>query len=84
MRVKLQERIKELECLYEISALIAKPDVILISQLIQGVTDTIPLTFRKPEHTCARISIDSNMPAQTVNYESSPWKLSADIDQTER
>jgi len=77
VRVKLQERIKELECLYEISAIISKPDFIF-DEILQGITDRIPSAFRKPEHTCVRISIGSKA-AQTLNYESSPWKLNTDI-----
>ena len=50
----LKERIKELNCLYGIAQLVEKRGISL-EEIIQGTVDLIPVTWRYPEITCARI-----------------------------
>ncbi|UCC29317.1 MAG: response regulator [Phycisphaerales bacterium] len=74
---ELEERVKELNCLYEMAGLIEQPDVSL-EQLIQGTVDLIPPAWRYPEVTCARITLEGQVFA-TANFEETSWKLDRDI-----
>ena len=51
----VEERVKELNCLYDISKLIEKPDTSL-DEILQGAVDLIPPAWHYPEVTCARIT----------------------------
>ncbi len=73
----LGERVKELNCLYEIASLIEQPDISL-EQVVQGTVDLIPPAWRYPEITCARIILEGQVFA-TANFEETPWKLDRDI-----
>ncbi len=53
----LGERIKELTCLYSISALVERPGVSL-AEILQGTVELIPPAWPYPENTCARIRLD--------------------------
>lgn len=77
LSVKLQERIKELQCLYDISTIGANPGASL-DQIIQDITERIPTAFQHPEHTCVRTTI-GNMATQTVNFEPCRWRLDTAI-----
>ena len=74
---QLQERIKELDCLYAISHIAADPHTTLDS-ILQDITDRIPSGFQKPESTCARVAI-GNKVTQTANFKTCQWKLEVDI-----
>jgi len=74
---ELQERIKELDCLYAISPIAADPHTTLDS-ILQDITDRIPSGFQKPESTCARVAI-GNKVMQTANFKTCQWKLEVDI-----
>jgi formate hydrogenlyase transcriptional activator len=74
---RLQERIKELQCLYDISVITANPHA-LLDQMIQEIADRIPSAFRQPEHTYVRLTLGPRV-AQTANFESCPWKLDTPI-----
>ena len=52
----VKERIKELNCLYDISNLIEKPDSSL-DEILQGAVDLIPPAWQYPEVTCARVTL---------------------------
>ena len=53
----LIERIKELNCLYEISKLFSQRSLSL-ERLLKEIVKIIPTAFQFPERTCARISHD--------------------------
>ena len=53
---QLIERVKELNCLYSISAIIELPDISL-DEILQKIADIIPSGYKYPERTCARITI---------------------------
>ena len=74
---QLQERIKELNCLYTISLIAADPSATLDS-VLQHVADAIPPGFQWPESTCVRIAID-DITAQTANFMACERKLEGDI-----
>lgn len=73
----LGERVKELNCLYRASQLMAKPDISL-EETFQGIVDLIPLSWQYPEITCARISFKERE-LKTDNFREALFKQAADI-----
>jgi len=73
----LTQRIKELNCLYGISALREKPGTTL-EEILQGVADLIPPSWQYPEITCARV-IMGYQEFRTKNFNETPWKQTSDI-----
>ena len=78
----LDERVKELNCLYGISSLIEKPDISLY-EIIQGVADLIPPSWRYPEIACSRI-IFEDKEYKTGNFKETAWKQSSEIFATNK
>ncbi|HON86274.1 MAG TPA: histidine kinase [Syntrophorhabdaceae bacterium] len=73
----LGERIKELNCLYNISYLVEKYGISL-EKILSGIVEIIPPAWQYPEITCARIDIEENTFA-TENFKITPWKQSSPI-----
>ncbi|TET87297.1 MAG: response regulator, partial [Dehalococcoidia bacterium] len=73
----LKERVKELQCLYDIGNIAQRLDV-TSDEIYQGVVNLLPPAWQYPEITCARITINDKE-FRTKNYAESRWKLSADI-----
>ena len=73
----LGERIKELQCLYAITALVAKPGSSL-EEICQGIVEVMPLAWRDPEIVCGRISLADRVFA-TLGFRETVWKQRADI-----
>ncbi len=73
----LEERVKELNCLYGISNLIEKLDV-SIEEILQGTADLIPPSWQYPEITCARIILEGQE-YKTDNFNETAWKQASDI-----
>jgi hypothetical protein len=74
---RLGERIKELNCLYDISRFGASTDFSL-DAILQAVIDFIPPAFQYPEITCARIILD-RYEFTTKNFNDTRWKLAHEI-----
>jgi pyruvate,water dikinase len=74
----LQERAKELNCLYQVQELLNNPQLSL-DQVCQGITEAIPPGWQYPELCCARITINKHLLHQTNNFLETPWKQSAEI-----
>jgi tRNA nucleotidyltransferase/poly(A) polymerase len=74
---RLRERIKELNCLYDISSLRAGTSFSL-DDVLQEVVDFIPAATEYPEITCARI-IFHHYEFTTKNFKDTKWKLSQEI-----
>jgi tRNA nucleotidyltransferase/poly(A) polymerase len=74
---RLRERIKELNCLYDISSLRAGTSFSL-DDVLQEVVDFIPPATEYPEITCARI-IFHHYEFTTKNFKDTKWKLSQEI-----
>ena len=74
---KLKERVKELQCLYSIANIVARPGITL-DRLYQEIANLLPAAWQYPEITCARIAIDDNE-FKTENYRETEWKQSSDI-----
>jgi len=73
----LAERVKELNCLYGISDLVSKPGVSL-DEILQGVVDLIPPSWRYPEIACSRIIL-GNKEFKSRNFQESVWKQAQSI-----
>jgi PAS domain S-box-containing protein len=71
------ERIKELNCLFEISRLVERRKLTL-NQILQGIVELIPAAWRYPEITCAKIIIE-DQEFTTTNFEETQRKLTQDI-----
>lgn len=74
---ELDERIKEIDCLYCISRILAAPDY-SFDEKMQEIVETIPYGWQKTSKTCAAITIDDKR-YHTENYMDSHWKQTKDI-----
>ncbi len=74
---ELRERIKELNCLYSISNLVAKKGIPL-EEIMQGIVDLIPAAWQYPEITCARITMKGRE-YQTANFLPTKWIQTAAV-----
>ncbi len=74
---EVTERVKELDCLYGISALVEKPGLTL-EETLQGVVELIPPAWRNPEIACARLSVE-DQEYRTDNYEETAWRQTTEI-----
>jgi len=75
--VLVEERVKELGCLYRTSILMAKPDISQ-DEAFAAAVQLIPPGWHYPAIACARIVIGEQV-FITDNFRETPWKLSADI-----
>ncbi len=73
----LDERVKELNCLYTISQIIEQPDLTLEAAL-QEIVDIIPPAWQYPDITCARLQIEGQ-DFKTTTYVQTLWKQTNDI-----
>ncbi len=74
---ELDERIKELNCLYGISHLVEQ-DGISLEEILQATADLLPLAWQYPEITCARIAVRDQQ-FKTKNFRKTTWNQSGDI-----
>jgi len=61
---ELVERVKELRCIYGISALVEQPGISL-EEILQGTVEIMPASWQHPAETRARISLDGREYAST-------------------
>ncbi|MBW2709489.1 MAG: response regulator [Deltaproteobacteria bacterium] len=73
----LEERMKELHCLYGITRLVEKSDT-PYEALIQGIVELMPPAWQYPEITCARIILEDRA-FKTDNFKETIWKQTRDI-----
>jgi len=74
---ELGNRIKELQCLFEVSR-IAQQYNEISADFFNIIIHTLALAFQYPESTCARIFYD-NAEYKTASFNETQWKLSKDI-----
>jgi hypothetical protein len=74
MSDKLRERMKELDCLYNISTLKDRT-IFSINDVLQSIVDYIPPAISNPEIACAQIQFDTHE-YQTSNFKRTKWRLS--------
>ena len=75
--LELQERVKELNCLYAISRFIERPGI-SIPEILQGAVDALPSAWQYPDIACARIVVD-NMTMTSRNFRETSWIQSRHI-----
>ena len=75
--IELGERVKELQCLYEMSKLVAASDKYM-GAIFKEAVCLIPPGWQYPEIACARIAIGEEQ-FMTDNFRQTPWRLSAGI-----
>ncbi|MBT3256432.1 MAG: PAS domain S-box protein [Deltaproteobacteria bacterium] len=73
----LDERVKELNCLYYVSKLVENPGFSL-NEIFQEVVEIIPPAWQYPEITCAQIVV-ADKEYQTENFKETSWKQSSGI-----
>ncbi len=73
----LTERVKELNCLYEISKLTLKSDA-AINHVLKELVELLPPAWHYPDITCGRI-IYNNFIIRTDNFIATKWLQAADI-----
>jgi PAS domain S-box-containing protein len=71
------ERIKELNCLFEISRLVERRRLTL-EEILQGIVELIPPALRYPEITCAKIILE-DQEFSTGSFEETKWVLTQNI-----
>lgn len=79
----LNERVKELRCIYDITDIAERPGMTL-DKLYQEAAGILPKGWQYPEITCARIIFNGKMFEtencfEIENCRDTPWKLSSDI-----
>jgi len=74
---ELGERVKELNCLYQISRLRGQRDLSL-EQVLREVVVFIPAAWHYPEIACARITLRGES-FQSANYRETRWKQSSTL-----
>ena len=73
----LEERVKELNCLYEVEELLRESDFD-INEILANIIKIIPPAFQFPEICYAKI-VYKDEEFKTKNYQDSPWTLYTDI-----
>jgi len=73
----LDERVKELNCLYGISKIRERPDI-AFEEMLQEIVGLIPSSWQYPEITCARIIIEGQE-YKTKNFKETVWKQTSNI-----
>ncbi len=74
---ELDVRLKELQCLFNISKLVDNHDI-EFEELIQGIVDLIPSGWQYPEITYSRAVIDHKQ-YTTFNYRETEWREQCDL-----
>ncbi len=74
---ELNERVKELSCLYSLSKLAEKKDISL-DAIFQKITGLMQNSWQYPDITCVRIAVTDNE-FETENFKKTFWKQSADV-----
>lgn len=74
---ELNERVKELNCLFQLTSLEEKPNITLM-EIYEQAVNIIPNAWQYPENTCARLIIEDDK-FQTENFRKTRWKKSDNI-----
>ena len=73
----LSERVKEITCLYSITSLMGEPNLSL-ENILQKVLELIPLAWKYPDITCARITFEG-CTYRTAAFRETQWRQASDI-----
>jgi len=73
----LQERAKELNCLYQVGELLSQTERPL-DEIFRGIIEVLPPGWQYPQDCRAQITFENRV-IQSSDYRPSPWVLKADI-----
>lgn len=76
-RAALQERVKELRCLYSVSNELARTDIEW-REVLKSVVDIVPGGWRYPESARARLRVEDNE-VVSRDFEATKWSLSVEV-----
>ena len=74
---ELGERVKELNCLYSISAVVEQPGISM-QEILKSTVDIIPSAWQYPRNTGACITLEREQ-YKTENHRSTTWKIVSPI-----
>ena len=74
---ELGERVKELNCLYNIASLVETPGI-SIDKILHGTVELIPDAWQYPDITCVRIQYNGNE-YTSDNFHETAWKQASPI-----
>ncbi|MBF0279738.1 MAG: CHASE domain-containing protein [SAR324 cluster bacterium] len=74
---ELDERVKQLNCLYSIYHLVDTKDI-SFGEILRGTVNIIPPSCQFPEITCARVVLEGEE-YQTDSFQKTKWGLSSEI-----
>ena len=77
MNYQLEERVKELGCLYRVSTLLSSVDIPM-TEILKCIVEFVPSAFRCPEDTSARLTVEG-MEFSTDNFKESGECMSAAV-----
>lgn len=77
MERDINERVKELTCLYAIAELVERPGITL-DEIYEETVKLLPRSWQYPEVACAQITIGGKE-FKTANYRQTKWTQSEDI-----
>ena len=75
--LELSKRVKELNCLYELSMVIDKPDI-SVDGMIRETIELIPPAMQYPGETVVRAVLEEKE-FKTENFRKTEWSLASDI-----
>lgn len=74
---ELGERVKELNCLFSISAVVERPGITL-DEILQSAVALLPPAWQYPDVACARIWLNDRQ-FTTKNFQETKWKQTTNI-----
>ena len=74
---ELNERVKELDCLYSISRLVEATDT-SVKTVLRGAAELIPPYWHYPDITCARVTLGPDR-YETTGFRETTWRQAADL-----
>ena len=74
---ELGERVKGLNCLYDMSRLVENPGI-SFEETLQGTIDLIAGSWQYPEVTCARLTVEAEE-FTTPNFQKTEWRQTSDV-----
>ena len=74
---ELGERVRELNCLYGISAL-RDTEGMTFDRLLQEIADLVPSGWQYPEIACSRVFLEGKA-YESQSFEETPWKQTGEI-----
>ena len=78
MMRELKERVKELNCFYQITRIV-NDSKLSIEEALQKIVELIPQAWQFPDITCVRIVLDKRKEFKTENFKKTKWMLESNL-----